>query len=522
MSPRVLLSICVIFWLMGTAPGTSGATDAPSNPDSDLVKTIQEFPGQWLSLAEALAEATAQASTARAAEARLDASKEAVRREKGAFDPELYGSAHWGGDRSPTSSTFAGADILETESSDYSAGAHIKTQWGTEVTASMNSLRLTSNSQYAGLSPQYQSFAALNLRQPLLKGFGPSASSDLNFAQSNLVADGARYQGAVLEVQAEVETVYWQLYAAERNHAVTIMIRDRTSAFLDDTRKRAKAGMIGPGQVANAEFFLTEAEQAVLDTEELMDRFSDRLASLMGRRAVGQRFRPQDDPPRDFPHVDQDSLVAMAMKQNPELQAIAQDTEALRALERGAVWDARPSLDLVGSLGGNGLTGSPTAGSGPFPADINGGREDSAGQALGRSYPTWGVGFVFSIPLGNRQGKGERQRWRAEIARAEQIQLGAQRIFEEEVRAQYRELERGKQRLEIATRGVDASTRQVEFGLVEYQNGRTTAFELVRLAADLATAQQRYSDAIVRTVRAVAVLRQLTGGGYPGTKESGS
>ena len=49
------------------------------------------------------------------------------------------------------------------------------------------------------------------------------------------------------------------------------------------------------------------------------------------------------------------------------------------------------------------------------------------------------------------------------------------------------------------------------------QNGRTSAFELVRLGADLATAQQRYSDALVRTARALAALRQLTGGAYPST-----
>ena len=526
MSPRVILPICGIIWLLLWPPSVAGqpkvATGVPANPDSALVTTIQGFPGQWLSLAEALVNATAQASAARAAEARLSAAKQAVRREKGAFDPELYGTAQWSGSDTPTASPFAGADILKNESADYSAGARIRTRLGTEVTASLNSMRLTSNSEYAGLSPEYQSFGALSLRQPLLKGFGASASSDLNFAKSSLAADGARYEGAVLAVQAEVETVYWQLYAAERNHAVTIMIRDRTSAFLEDTRLRAKAGMIGPGQVANAEFFLTEAEQAVLDTEELMDRFSDRLASLMGRRPAGLRYRPEAEPPRDFPLVDQDALVAVAMQRNHELQAIAQDTEALRALERGAVWDARPSLDLLGSLGGNGLTGSPTEGSDPLRTDINGGRGDSVSQSLGRDYPTWNVGFVFSIPLGNREGKGERDRWRAEIVRAEQVQLGAERAFEEEVRAQHRELERGKQRLEIATRGVTASMQPVEFGLVEYQNGRTTAFELVRLAADLATAQQRYSDAIVRTVRAVAVLRQLTGGWYPGTKENGS
>jgi outer membrane protein TolC len=52
--------------------------------------------------------------------------------------------------------------------------------------------------------------------------------------------------------------------------------------------------------------------------------------------------------------------------------------------------------------------------------------------------------------------------------------------------------------------------------MIEYNNGRTTAFEIVRLAADLATAQQRYSDALVRTASAAAVLRQLSGGWYLG------
>ena len=96
------------------------------------------------------------------------------------------------------------------------------------------------------MNPEYQAFGALTLRQPLLKGFGPSARSDLSFAESNLDRASARYDGAVLAVRAEVESVYWQLYAAERNHAVTQLIRDRAAAFHEDAQLRAKAGMIGP------------------------------------------------------------------------------------------------------------------------------------------------------------------------------------------------------------------------------------------------------------------------------------
>lgn len=522
MSPRSLSAWLAGFLVLGA--GVAGAqtenrASLVARPDSALVATIAQLPGDRLGLAEAVAAAAAQAPDARIARARLAAFTEAARREKGAFDPELFGSADWTGADTPSASLFAGADVLETESSRYEAGARIRLPLGTELTATMNSWRNTSNSAYASLNPEYQSTAGLSLRQPLLKGFGPAARADLDAALSNQAAAGARFDGSLLAVRSEVETVYWELYAAERNHAVTKITRRRAAAFLSDAELRAKAGMIGPNQVASAEYFLAEAEQAVLDTEENLDRLSDRLASLTGRRPVGRRFRVADEPPRDFTLVDQDSLVAVALRRNPELQALGREADALRVLERGATWDARPTLDLVGGLGGNGLSGAPQ--DVYFPGDpvpvrttIDGGRGEALGQAVGRDYPTWNVGFVFALPLGNRAGKGERGRVRAEVVRAEQVLLGARRDIEELVRAQYRELERGRQRLAIAARGVTASTKQVDIGMVEYRNGRTTAFEIVRLAADLATAQQRYSDALVRTARAAAILRQLTGGWY--------
>ena len=49
------------------------------------------------------------------------------------------------------------------------------------------------------------------------------------------------------------------------------------------------------------------------------------------------------------------------------------------------------------------------------------------------------------------------------------------------------------------------------------RRGQTTAFELVRLGTDLATAQQRFSQALVRTAKAASVLRFLTSAGHPDT-----
>ena len=64
---------------------------------------------------------------------------------------------------------------------------------------------------------------------------------------------------------------------------------------------------------------------------------------------------------------------------------------------------------------------------------------------------------------------------------------------------------------------MELKLRRNKFGLegLRFQNGRTTAFELVRLGEDFAKAQRRYSEALVRTVNAVAKLKQLTSGKYP-------
>jgi outer membrane protein TolC len=86
-----------------------------------------------------------------------------------------------------------------------------------------------------------------------------------------------------------------------------------------------------------------------------------------------------------------------------------------------------------------------------------------------------------------------------------------ERGIESDLRDAIRRYENGSARLELAREGVDAANEQVRIGLIEFENGRSTAFELVRLAADLASAQQELSRALVRTATARTDLYRLVG-----------
>jgi outer membrane protein TolC len=156
-----------------------------------------------------------------------------------------------------------------------------------------------------------------------------------------------------------------------------------------------------------------------------------------------------------------------------------------------------------------------------FTSNINGDLGDAWSQVNQRDFPTWSAGLEFTLPLLLREGRGEHDRLRAESDQAAEDYEGARRDLEDDVRSAHRALVRAGRRFEAAQLGADAAREQVRIGVLQYNSGRTTAFELVRLGADLAAAQQRYSQSLVHTAKAAAALRFLTSGAYPAKASTG-
>lgn len=485
------------------------------NPDSALTIALSQIEGARLTLAEAVTAALDQATDVREARGAMLAARGAMRTEKGAFDPELFAEISRTEADEPTASPFIDANLVESKVLASSAGARVTLPFGTELSASLQTAKFETSSDFVLLNPQHDAAAALEFRQPLLKGFGPGAWGERSAAARAYEAARARYDDQVQRTRSDVEQAYWDLYAAERDLAVQRVIRDQAASFLDQAQKRGQAGIVGPSVVANARVFLSEQEQALLDREEQYDARSDRLGSLMGRRPTSgvARFKPVDAPPREFTVESEDSIVARAMERNNALAAAERDVASARARALSARWNSYPQLDLFGSVGGLGLSGTPQVvdfGGQTATTTISGWRGDAISQAFDRDFPTWTLGARVTVPLGFRAGRGEHQRTKGELEQAEQRLLAERRALEEQVRAAHRELVHSVKRLEAATEGVDASLEQARVGLLEYGYGRTTSFDLVRLGADVASAQQRYSQALVRTAKAVAQLRWLT------------
>ena len=242
--------------LLCASPAVVGQT--LTNPDSALQAILDELEGTPLPLQQAVQYALQNATSVRQAEAAYLAARGAARRERGFYDPELFFSVEYLDQEQPTSSIFAGAPVLTTQETISRGGLRLNLPIGTELELAMNANRLKTNSQFAFLNPEYNTFGSLSLRQPLLGGFAASARKQLTFAERELDAEKARYDQQVLAVSSDVELMYWDLYAVERDYAVQRLTRDRAQTFLRETELRARTGLIGPSQVANAKTFLAE------------------------------------------------------------------------------------------------------------------------------------------------------------------------------------------------------------------------------------------------------------------------
>jgi len=517
---NILTFSILISGLTARAQSLPDLTPETEQSDSSLAAVLAGLKGQFITLVEARELALKNSVAVHQAEALLKSAKGGVRQERGGFDPTLFAEVSRSRSKTPSSTPFAGADALDQKLTDLRAGASMRLRFGTELGFNLSSTRLESNSGFSVLNPQYSATGSLDIKQPLLAGSWPAARAPLTAAERVEDAAEARYHDAVLGVIQSVSDTYWDLYTAERDLAVLQLTVDQAEAFLNETKVRAQSGMAGPGDVANATAFYSQQQQAQLDGQENLDRVSNQLASLIGSRPEShqQRFRAADKPNRPtLPKADADSLVSEAVDGNYVVKAAKLELEASKALSRGASWNTLPSLDLIGSIGGNGLAGTAQQvvfGTDTLSTTFGGPASQAYNQVFNRDYPTWSIGLRLTLPIGMRSSRGERDRLKAQEMTAEQNLIAAKRSVEEQVRNALLDYRHAEKRLSAAQDGVKAARELVRIGNIEFKAQRVSAFELVRLNADLAAAQLRFSEALVRSAKASSALRRLTGEGF--------
>ena len=252
---------------------------------------------------------------------------------------------------------------------------------------SRSSGQLTTNFVFTG-------DAGIALTQPILKNFGLGINSaSIRIARKNKAIAQQNFVQLVMNKIASVCTAYYELIFAIEDHKAKVQTLDEAKELLEQTRKRAQIGTQSPLDVIQAEAGVAENEQAVITSAQLIKDNENTLKRLISQQITefrGVTLVPTDFPVAELMDLDVTQSIRTALELRPDYasakEALERQNIAVQ-FNRNQLW---PEIDLQGSYAANGrgITFS-----------------DFSDNVTSGDNPTWSVGVVVTIPLGNRQAR---------------------------------------------------------------------------------------------------------------------
>jgi outer membrane protein TolC len=384
-----ILQVAVLVLVVAVRPSLGG--DGAGTPDSKPTRelTLHDFLQMVLARNESI--------QVRAIE--LGISQKKLSGERGIFEPELllrYDHVENKRENTAEQRRSTGALFFEENNNLYTSGLEMLIPTGAKIRLgyTLNELRNNLQSPPLGVitpyqpGAEFQSFAGINLSQPLLKNaWFPATLANIRLAA--LAGDVAyqEYRRQMMLVITTAEAAYWNLYLAQEQVRFFRDSAQLAEGLVHDNAARLEAGKGSELEVSQAtaglalrRTKLAEAEQKYLDTAAQM---STLVAEALSEATPLFRATSAPGQPRPAPQFDESAKVALEM--NPDylgqVKRLQQDDVRLAYAKNQRL----PQLDLKASYGLNGLGSDP---------------QSSWSEIEHGGFPAWTVGVELHLPLG--------------------------------------------------------------------------------------------------------------------------
>jgi len=383
--------------------------------------------------------------------------------------------------------------IFEERNQDLRFGIGKRLMWGTnvELGARLSSLDNTLNRNIPPslFNPEYESFVGITITQPLWKGFGRNVNeAGIRAAMAATEASEMLVRIRAMTITAETASRYYDLAFAVENEKVRQEAVDLAEKLVARSRELESEGKATIGSVLEAEVaYFQRMEDMIEATSTKIDR-QNALLLLMtdGQSELPTTVRPTSSMASTFTPPDREDMVEKAKNERVDVEYYRKLLEQAGYVAVRARNHSKPQVDLVASVGGNGLSG-----------DIGG----AFSENLSMQGPEYSVGLTFSMPLGKDTRQAEYLMAQQEIRKAE-LELQKQKAVVG------LEIDTALSRVRSLLQRVQTADKAQESGLLNLLNeqqlleeGRSDNFRVLVF-------QQEYSDTATRAIAARTELNK--------------
>jgi outer membrane protein len=448
------------------------------------------------------------------------------------FDPILTGTLQFDHNHSQSSSSFANP-LTSTNTTTANFGYQQGFAFGTNLNVAFNNNRLSTSSNFSGLSPQLNSSFRATVSQHILQGFGLLPNTRfIRIAKNNREISDVAFRLQVITTVNQIQNIYWDLVNAYENVKVqeeSVRLAEKT---LSDNKKQVEIGTLAPIEVVRAQSVVATNQQSLIVAKTNLELQQLLMKNALSRTLVDPRVADAEVIPTSamaLPQQEQvtpvQDLINDALAHRAELQESKIDLTNRRISNKSARNALLPTLDAFAYYGGSGLAGSQNpANICPFPVgdprnpigcDPNTfparGYGDALNQLVNSTAPDKGMGLTLTIPLRNRSAQADQIQAQLEYRQAEMRLQQLENQVRIEVRNAQFAVQQNRAAVESAQAAAALARESLDAEQKKYALGASTTTLVLQAQRDMAQAQSNQVTSMANYQKSRIELDRVTG-----------
>jgi outer membrane protein len=414
------------------------------------------------------------------------------------FDPALDLKFTVGEETRLRATTLANS---KTRNQDYNWNFSVSQKFinGADYKLSMDNNRNLTNSIFASFNPVYSSDLSLTVTQPLLKGFGIDLNKrEISIAKNDQNISDHQFTKKVIDIVTEAENIYWDLVFSIEDLKVKKTSLQRAKDLAKQVKAQVDVGTLAELEILQAKSEVASRDQQLLNAQNMIEDNEDKLKNILNISFDSdeglKKIIPSDSPV--FKPVLKSPLknaLTTALTQRPDLLIKKKELESKNIEAKYNKNQLLPTLDLITSLGLNGLSGD--SGSGE---DIKeGGYNKALSDTFSTKFRLWQFGINLSYPLGNRSAKSRLAAKRLEVAQVLLDIKDLERKIVVEVREAHRQIETDIKRVQASRIAQKLAEEKLVAEEKKFEVGLSTSFNVLEFQEDLSEEQSKSIKAII-------------------------
>jgi len=426
---------------------------------------------------------------------------ERIKEEKARFDAVFSASTNLNISDTPAVSYYDEIYGSQVESLYTNVGIERPLETGGSVAVRATDGRTKTDAVGTTFNPYYGSDLSFSISQPFLKNMGPSiATYGIRIAGLERQITDGRTRLEVIRLIADLDRLYWRLYAAREELNVRQKQMELARAQFDQARRLVDQGQVAPVEIIRAQAGVAQRQEAIILAENNLRNRQRELKRLINQPNLGMQtstsLMPLTDPRPIRYELKPDQLVASAVENRMEMLELelqlAQDALTIKYQRNQSL--PLITLDYTYNLNGMGES-----------------RHDSWRMLSDNQFADNRLGLSLQVPIGN-----EAARSRVRQAVYQKCQRLATREdrrsqIEQEVLNATSQLQTNWQRIMASQQNTILQGRVYEAEKRQFEQGLRTSTDVLNAQAGLADAQSSEISALADYQIALVDLAYATG-----------